>query len=64
MVDDQIMKISELNEKYEAKLHFTELWGIIDAIPKDWLQILKKKGGSQYKNWYKLYSSFKSMVKI
>ena len=62
--ENNFLSQRRLCQKYDTNIHFTEYFGLIQSIPKEWKRWLKETGGPDFRDWCKEYTSLGSVVKI
>ena len=59
--DDSFLSLRQIEIKYDITLHFTQVWGIHNAIPIRWKRCLKDKRNSPYQHPVQYFSNIKSV---
>ena len=62
--EEKFLSKGELDAKFGCNIPFTELWGIIEAIPTEYKRLLKTNGTKENKNWFEIINQSASNAKI
>ena len=66
ILDDlnHFLLVTQLQNKFQIRITFIELWGLIQAIPINWKRWLKEDTGPAYKDWFLHLNQFQKVAHV